>query len=127
MCIMQVGICTGTYMYTIQVSRYASVVYSQDCDADLLAIGDVLPCGGFGSGDLHLLAGQDRGVWGGGQPPEEGSHWAMSMCRRLKKSESFNASCHSQMHFCPSLRKVHCTEPLVRVRKEEFKVPISSV
>ena len=115
--------------------RYVHVHYtgvkvckcSQDCDADLLAIGDVLPCGGFGSGDLHLLAGQDRGVWGGGQPPEEGSHWAMSMCRRLKKSESFHASCHSQMHFCPSLRKVHCTEPLVRVRKEEFKVPISSV
>ena len=61
MCIMQVRICAGTYMYTIQVSRYASVVYSQDCDADLLDIGNVLPCGGFGSGDLHLLAGQGVG------------------------------------------------------------------
>ena len=36
--------------------RYVHVHYtgvkvckcSQDCDADLLAIGDVLPCGGFG-------------------------------------------------------------------------------
>ena len=65
MCILQVRICAGTFMYTIQVSRYASVVYSQDCDADLLAVGDVLPCGGIGSGNLHLLAGQDRGVWGG--------------------------------------------------------------
>ena len=49
------------------------LVHSLDCGADLVAAGDVLPSGGIGACDPHLLTGHRRDVVVGCSLRREGS------------------------------------------------------